>query len=44
MAKRVMAVLVYCRGKLVHARFSRCPACGYYGWNGVECFDCGYWP
>jgi len=21
---------------------SRCPACGYYAFNGIECFDCGY--
>ncbi len=21
---------------------SKCPACGYYAWNGIECFDCGY--
>jgi hypothetical protein len=21
---------------------SRCPCCGYYAFNGVECFDCGY--
>ena len=21
---------------------SRCPVCGYYAFNGVECFDCGY--
>ena len=20
----------------------RCPACGYYAFNGEECFDCGY--
>jgi ribosomal protein L32 len=20
----------------------RCPACGYYAFNGIECFDCGY--
>ena len=20
----------------------QCPACGYYAFNGVECFDCGY--
>lgn len=20
----------------------RCPACGYYGFNGQECYDCGY--
>lgn len=23
---------------------SKCPACGYYAFNGVECFDCGYRP
>jgi len=22
--------------------YGRCPACGYFGFNGVECFDCGY--
>ena len=21
---------------------SKCPICGYYGFNGYECFDCGY--
>jgi len=20
----------------------RCPACGYWAFNGIECFDCGY--
>ena len=20
----------------------KCPACGYWGFNGIECFDCGY--
>ena len=20
----------------------KCPACGYYAFNGIECFDCGY--
>jgi len=27
--------------KVVHA-LMRCPACGYYAFNGIECFDCGY--
>lgn len=22
--------------------YSKCPACGYFAFNGVECFDCGY--
>lgn len=22
--------------------YSKCPACGYYAFNGYECFDCGY--
>jgi hypothetical protein len=22
----------------------RCPACGYWAFNGIECFDCGYRP
>lgn len=22
--------------------YYRCPACGYYAFNGIECFDCGY--
>jgi rRNA maturation protein Nop10 len=26
----------------VLGRLDRCPACGYYGFNGEECFDCGY--
>jgi len=21
---------------------SKCPVCGYYAYNGFECFDCGY--
>lgn len=20
----------------------RCPACGYFAFDGTECFDCGY--
>lgn len=20
----------------------QCPACGYWAFNGIECFDCGY--
>ena len=20
----------------------RCPACGYYDFNGIECYACGY--
>lgn len=23
---------------------SQCPACGYWAFNGIECFDCGYRP
>lgn len=23
-------------------KLHRCPACGYYGFDGRECFDCGY--
>lgn len=23
-------------------RLLKCPACGYYAFNGIECFDCGY--
>lgn len=26
---------------IVHA-LMRCPACGYWAFNGIECFDCGY--
>ncbi len=22
--------------------YSQCPVCGYWAFNGVECFDCGY--
>lgn len=25
-----------------HDGFSKCPCCGYYAFNGRECFDCGY--
>jgi len=25
-------------------RLNKCPCCGYYGFNGQECFDCGYRP
>ena len=21
---------------------SKCPVCGYWAFNGYECFDCGY--
>ena len=21
---------------------SRCPCCGYFAFNGYECYDCGY--
>jgi len=21
---------------------TKCPVCGYFGFNGYECFDCGY--
>jgi hypothetical protein len=24
--------------------YYRCPACGYWAFNGIECFDCGYRP
>lgn len=24
--------------------YSKCPVCGYYAFNGEECFDCGYRP
>ena len=23
---------------------SKCPCCGYWAFNGRECFDCGYRP
>src|SRR5690606_13336242 len=23
-------------------RLSKCPSCGYYAFNGQECYDCGY--
>jgi hypothetical protein len=23
-------------------KLSRCPRCGYYAYDGEECFDCGY--
>ena len=23
---------------------SRCPACGYWAFDGIECHDCGYRP
>ena len=22
--------------------YFRCPSCGYFGFDGTECFDCGY--
>lgn len=22
--------------------YSKCPVCGYWAFNGYECFDCGY--
>jgi rRNA maturation protein Nop10 len=27
---------------VVYVGLYRCPACGYYAFNGIECFDCGY--
>ena len=26
----------------VHFALFRCPACGYYDFNGIECYACGY--
>src|SRR3990172_2039381 len=26
------------------ARLSKCPRCGYYAFDGYECFDCGFRP
>lgn len=28
--------------KLAIYRLSKCPSCGYYAFNGQECYDCGY--
>ena len=28
--------------KLFRQRNSKCPACGYWAYNGHECLDCGY--
>lgn len=28
--------------KRYNLKLSKCPVCGYYGFNGYECFDCGY--
>lgn len=28
--------------KDIKCKLSRCPSCGYYAFNGIECFDCGY--
>ena len=28
--------------KEVQRLYSRCPRCGYWAFNGYECFDCGY--
>jgi len=31
------------RSKMViFANYNKCPACGYWAFNGYECFDCGY--
>ena len=24
--------------------YSKCPVCGYWAFNGYECFDCGFRP
>jgi hypothetical protein len=32
------------RSRLASVRYDKCPVCGYYGFNGQECFDCGYRP
>jgi len=32
------------RPKTPFGSLSRCPVCGYYAFNGEECFDCGYRP
>jgi len=26
----------------INLTMMQCPACGYYGFNGIECSDCGY--
>lgn len=28
--------------KIDKLNYSKCPVCGYWAFNGVECFDCGY--
>ena len=28
--------------KLDLSRLYRCPACGYYDFNGLECYACGF--
>ena len=28
----------------LYCKLEKCPACGYYGFDGTECFDCGYRP
>ena len=27
---------------LIMYNYSKCPVCGYWAFNGYECFDCGY--
>lgn len=31
-------------GKVARAKrgYSKCPRCGYWAYDGFECFDCGY--
>lgn len=31
-------------GGIPFSAYYRCPACGYWAFNGIECFDCGYRP
>lgn len=28
--------------KRIILNLSKCPVCGYWAFNGYECFDCGY--
>jgi ribosomal protein L32 len=31
----------FCKS-MINIKLSKCPVCGYYAFNGIECFDCGY--
>ena len=38
---RKIKILLH-RTKNIISKLYRCPACGYYAYNGIECYDCGY--